>query len=265
MSAVRYVRARSRGVIGWWKTDGHSLVFMGDRPPWDARAEEAPGRAGKEKPRRVDFDEVTLLAPCAPTKIVAVGLNYQDHAAESGVPLPEEPLIFLKPPSAVIGPEEDIVLPPGAGRVDYEGELAVVIGRRAKDLPPGEARGAIFGYTCMNDVTARDLQARDGQWSRAKGFDTFACLGPGVATDVDPSDLPIETYLNGRRVQASRTSQLIFDVSGLVSFVSRVMTLEPGDILSTGTPAGVGPLAAGDVVEIRIEGIGTLRNPVRKA
>jgi 2-keto-4-pentenoate hydratase/2-oxohepta-3-ene-1,7-dioic acid hydratase in catechol pathway len=238
------------------------LIFSGERPPWEA-AEGA--RAGGPEARRADFDEVTLLAPASPTKIVAVGLNYRDHAAEMGAPLPEEPLIFLKPPSAVIGPEEDIVLPPSAERVDYEGELAVVIGRRVKDAGPGEARAAIFGYTCLNDVTARDLQARDGQWSRAKGFDTFACVGPAVATGIDPSDLSIETWLNGRRAQASRTSQLIFDVAALVSFVSRVMTLEPGDLLSTGTPAGVGPLAAGDVVEIRIEGIGTLRNPVRKA
>ncbi len=261
---MRYLRARHRGETGWWRTEGDALVFTGERPPWEPPPEKGP-RAAAETPRRADFDAVTILAPAAPTKIVAIGLNYRDHAAEMGTPPPEEPLIFLKPPSAVIGPEEDIVLPPMAARVDYEGELAVVIGRRVKDAGGEEARAAIFGYTCLNDVTARDLQARDGQWSRAKGFDTFACVGPAIATEIDPSDLPIETWLNGRRVQASRTSQLIFDVAALVRFVSRVMTLEPGDLISTGTPSGVGPIAGGDVVEVRIEGIGTLRNPVRKA
>jgi len=261
---VRYLRARYRGETGWWQSEGGALAFVGERPPWETRPKKGPRAAG-EAPRRADFDAVTILAPASPTKIVAIGLNYRDHAAEMGTPLPDEPLIFLKPPSAVIGTEEDIVLPRMAARVDYEGELAVMIGRRVKDATAGEARGAIFGYTCLNDVTARDLQARDGQWSRAKGFDTFACVGPAIATGVDPSDLVIETWLNGRRVQASRTSQLIFDVAALVSFVSRVMTLEPGDLISTGTPSGVGPLAEGDVVEVRIEGIGTLRNPVRKA
>lgn len=262
---MRLVRARHRGETGWWRIEGNALLFVSERPPWEKRPEEGKHAAAGARPRRADFDEVTILAPAAPAKIIAIGLNYGDRASEMGAPLPEEPLLVLKPASAVIGPEEDIVLPPTAARVDYEGELAVVIGRRVKDAAPAEALRAVFGYTCLNDVTVRDRQPGDVRWSRAEGFEPFACVGPAIATGLDPSGLLIETWLNGRRVQASRTSQLIFDVAALVSFASRVMTLEPGDLLSTGTPAGVGPLADGDFVEIRIEGIGTLRNAVRKA
>jgi 2-keto-4-pentenoate hydratase/2-oxohepta-3-ene-1,7-dioic acid hydratase in catechol pathway len=203
-----------------------------------------------------------LLAPCAPTKIVAVGVNYADHAKEFGKEPPQEPLIFLKPPSAVIGPGDPIRLTPLSRRVDYEGELAVVIGKRTRNVTPARAARHILGYTIVNDVTARDLQKRDGQWARAKGFDTFAPLGPWIVAGVSPDDLKIETFVNGRRRQSSRTSQLVFNVRRLVSFISRAMTLEPGDVISTGTPAGVGPLTRGDRVEVRVEKIGALVNTV---
>lgn len=211
----------------------------------------------------LDVSQVKFLAPASPSKIVAVGLNYRDHAREMGDPLPEEPLIFLKPSTAVIGPEAAIEIPPGAGRVDYEAELAVVIGKKARQVSVEAAREYILGYSCFNDVTARDLQAKDGQWTRAKSFDTFAPLGPWVVDKLDPANLGIELYCNGERRQKSNTNQLIFDVYHLVSYASHIMTLLPGDVIATGTPSGVGPLAAGDVVEVRIEGIGTLRNTVK--
>jgi 2-keto-4-pentenoate hydratase/2-oxohepta-3-ene-1,7-dioic acid hydratase in catechol pathway len=206
--------------------------------------------------------EVRLLAPCQPGKIVGVGRNYRQHAAELGHPLPAEPLIFLKPPTALAGPGDPIVRPRGFARVDFEGELAVVIGRRARHLRPDEALDHVFGYTCINDVSVRDLQQRDGQWTRAKGFDSFAPLGPCIATDLDPGNLRIRTLQNGVLRQDGSTADLIFDVPTLVAFVSRVMTLLPGDVIATGTPAGVSGMAAGDVVEIDIEGIGRLCNPV---
>jgi 2-keto-4-pentenoate hydratase/2-oxohepta-3-ene-1,7-dioic acid hydratase in catechol pathway len=197
------------------------------------------------------------------TKIVGVGLNYRAHAAEMGKPLPEEPLLFLKPPSAVIGTGEAIVIPPGYQRVDYEAELAVVIGRRARRVPRDEALDYVRGYTCLNDVTVRDLQKKDVQYTRAKGFDTFCPMGPRVVEGLDPSGLAITSRLNGETRQRSTTADLIFDVPALIEFVSRVMTLEEGDVISTGTPPGVGPLHGGDVIEIEIEGIGVLSNPVR--
>jgi 2-keto-4-pentenoate hydratase/2-oxohepta-3-ene-1,7-dioic acid hydratase in catechol pathway len=207
--------------------------------------------------------DVRLLAPCAPTKIVAVGLNYRDHAKEFGRPIPKEPLLFLKPSSAVIGPGEAVRLTPLSKQVDYEAELAVVIGRTCRNVKAAKASQYILGYTLMNDVTARDLQKTDGQWTRAKGFDTFAPLGPWIASGIRVRDLKIETYVNGKRKQSSRTSQLVFGVNELVAHVSRVMTLEPGDVISTGTPSGVGPLKRGDRVEIRIEKIGSLINSVQ--
>jgi len=208
-----------------------------------------------------EMDKARLLAPCLPSKIVALGLNYRSHAEETKLPIPEVPLIFLKPSTAVVGPEDKIVLPPLAKcRVDYEGELGVVIGRRAKHVPKDKAREYIIGYTCVNDVSERYAQRDDGQWTRAKGFDTFAPIGPWIETEVDPGDLKIETRLNGETRQSARTSDLIFDVDTLVSFVSSVMTLLPGDIIATGTPAGIGRMKPGDVVEVTIEKIGTLRN-----
>jgi 2-keto-4-pentenoate hydratase/2-oxohepta-3-ene-1,7-dioic acid hydratase in catechol pathway len=211
------------------------------------------------------IEDVRLLPPVEPTKIVAVGLNYRDHAEEVGMPLPELPLLFLKPPSSVIGPGDAIRLPKGVGRVDYEAELAIVIGRKATEVSRSQAAGYILGYGCLNDVTARELQASDGQWTRCKGFDTFCPLGPWIETDADPSDLAVETYLNGEPRQSSRTSKLVFGPERLVEFVSHVMTLEPGDVIATGTPPGIGPMKAGDEVEIRIEGIGSLVNRVEEA
>jgi 2-keto-4-pentenoate hydratase/2-oxohepta-3-ene-1,7-dioic acid hydratase in catechol pathway len=206
--------------------------------------------------------EVRLLAPCTPTKVVAVGLNYRDHAQELGMAVPENPVLFLKPPTAVIGPGDDIIYPAMSRQVDYEGELGIVIRDRVSRIAPGDARKHILGYTCANDVTARDLQKQDGQWTRAKGFDTFCPVGPWIETDIDPGDLVIETYLNGERRQSSRTSQFVFSVERLVSFISQIMTLHPGDLIITGTPAGIGPMKPGDEVEVRIEGIGGLKNRV---
>ncbi|MDI9611398.1 MAG: fumarylacetoacetate hydrolase family protein [Archaeoglobales archaeon] len=205
---------------------------------------------------------VKFLPPVSPTKIIAVGLNYVDHAEELGMPIPEEPIIFIKPPSAVIGDRDPILIPSLSKRVDYEGELAVVIARRCRSVPKEKAKDFILGYTCFNDVTARDLQARDGQWTRAKSFDTFAPIGPYIVELEDLSKLRIETRVNGEVKQRSNTSNMIFDVFSLVEFISSIMTLEAGDIIATGTPAGVGMLKSKDLVEVEIEKIGVLRNPV---
>jgi len=208
------------------------------------------------------LEQVKLLPPVMPSKIVAIGLNYKDHAAEVKFDLPEEPLIFLKPASAVIGHLDPIIYPAIARRVDYEGELGIVIGKEAKGVAEETADEFILGYTCFNDVTARDLQGKDGQWTRAKGFDTFAPLGPWIETEIDTACLRLETFLNGERKQSSDTSYLIFPPRRLVSFISRIMTLYPGDCIATGTPSGIGPMNVGDTVEVRIEGIGGLVNTV---
>jgi 2-keto-4-pentenoate hydratase/2-oxohepta-3-ene-1,7-dioic acid hydratase in catechol pathway len=204
--------------------------------------------------------EVKLLSPCLPTKIVALGLNYHDHAEEVKMVLPKEPLIFLKPSTSVIGPGEAIIYPKMSRRVDYEAELAVVIGKVAKKVSEEKAADYILGYTCLNDVTARDLQPKDGQWTAAKGFDTFAPIGPWIITDIDPHHLDVSSYLNGERRQHSNTKNLIFGPRQLVSFISRVMTLLPGDVIATGTPSGIGPMAIGDKIDVVIERIGTLSN-----
>jgi len=212
---------------------------------------------------RYPLADVRLLAPVLPSKVVAIGKNYADHALEMGGEAPAEPVLFLKPSTAVIGPREPIVYPAELSeRVDFEGELAVVIGRLCRQVPPARVPDVVFGYTCANDVTARDLQARDGQWDRAKGFDTFCPLGPWIETDTDPADLELTTIVNGEIRQNARTSQLLHGVTALVAFVSAVMTLLPGDVLLTGTPAGVGPLKDGDEVSVTIEEIGTLTNEV---
>jgi 2-keto-4-pentenoate hydratase/2-oxohepta-3-ene-1,7-dioic acid hydratase in catechol pathway len=201
-----------------------------------------------------------------PGKIVAVGKNYLDHVREmGGTDAADEPILFMKPPSAVIGDGDAILLPPQSSRVDYEGELVAIIGTRLRDVSAQQALIGVQGFCCGNDVTARDLQAKDGQWTRAKSFDTFCALGPAVVAGVDPSDLRLRTRVNGEVLQDSRTSLLITPVGELLAFISRVMTLEPGDAVFTGTPAGVGPLSEGDVVEVEVEGVGVLRNPVRRA
>lgn len=214
------------------------------------------------------LDDLQLLAPVVPTKIVCVGLNYPTHADESRMDLPAEPLMFLKPPSSVIGPGAHVILPPQSERVDYEAELAVVIGRRCRNVALDDAWDYVLGVTCGNDVTARDLQMRDNQWARAKGFDTFSPLGPWLVTglsEADVADLEVICRVNGELCQRGRTSEMVFSPSQLIAYIAGIMTLEPGDVIMTGTPSGVGPLAAEDVVEVEIGGIGVLRNPVRAA
>lgn len=206
-----------------------------------------------------------LLPPATPSKIVCVGLNYRAHAEEMGKPLPEEPLLFLKPPSAVLAPEGEIELPPESHDVQHEGELAVVIGRRARRVSVDDAQDYVLGLTLLNDVTARDIQRREQKYTRAKGFDTFAPLGPTIVAGLQPSRLTLETRVNGAVRQRSGVDDLIFSVPELVSFVSQIMTLEPGDVISTGTPSGVGVLVPGDVVEVEIPEIGLLRNRVVEA
>jgi 2-keto-4-pentenoate hydratase/2-oxohepta-3-ene-1,7-dioic acid hydratase in catechol pathway len=224
----------------------------------------SPGKGGVQfTGATFPLDDVRLLAPVLPSKVVAVGRNYADHAREMGSEPPAEPVLFLKPSTAVVGHGDPIAYPVKlTQRVDYEGELAVIIGRLCREVPAAQAAEVIFGYTCANDVTARDLQARDGQWTRAKGFDTFCPLGPWIETDADPADLQLTTEVNGEVRQQARTSQLLYDVPALVEYVSTVMTLLPGDVLLTGTPAGVGPLEDGDEVSVTIENVGSLHNTV---
>ena len=213
-------------------------------------------------PVRGGLGAARVLAPVIPRKIVCVGLNYKDHAAEVGKKLPPEPLLFFKPATAVIGPGDTIALPPGVGRVDYEAELAVVIGTRAHRVRAARALDVIFGATCVNDVTARDMQNTETQYTRCKSFDTFAPIGPCIATGFDAAPRTVEGWVNSERRQISSTSALIFPIEHLIEYISFVMTLEPGDVISTGTPPGVGPLKAGDVVTVKVEGVGELRNPV---
>jgi 2-keto-4-pentenoate hydratase/2-oxohepta-3-ene-1,7-dioic acid hydratase in catechol pathway len=213
---------------------------------------------GKQYP----LEAVTLLAPCRPSKIVAVGLNYRSHAEEIKMPLPDEPLLFLKPSTAVIGPGDAIVYPSMSRRVDYEAELGVIIGAVAKNVSEKEAQQYILGYTCFNDVTARDLQGKDKQFTRSKSFDTFAPMGPWIETELDPGTLRVESYLGGVRKQSGTTADLVFSVYELLAFISKVMTLLPGDVIATGTPSGIGPMRVGDHIEIVVEGIGRLSNVV---
>jgi 2-keto-4-pentenoate hydratase/2-oxohepta-3-ene-1,7-dioic acid hydratase in catechol pathway len=214
----------------------------------------------------VNLSDAKLLPPVAPSKIVCVGRNYKEHAAELGNTMPDEPLLFLKAPSSIIGDGETILLPRFSQRVEHEGELAVVIGRRCGNIGEDEDPLAYaLGYTCLNDVTARDLQRKDVQFTRAKSFDTFCPVGPFVVTGLDPSDLLVETRVGGELRQSGRTSMMAFSVPFLIRYISKMMSLEPGDLISTGTPAGVGPLLDGDTVEVSVEGVGTLRNTVRAA
>jgi 2-keto-4-pentenoate hydratase/2-oxohepta-3-ene-1,7-dioic acid hydratase in catechol pathway len=211
---------------------------------------------------KFELKDIKLLAPCEPSKIVAVGINYRDHATEMKHDLPEEPVLFIKPSTAVIGPEEKIIRPQMSQRVDYEAELALVIGKLAKNVEPQNAFEYVLGATCLNDVTARDLQSKDGQWTRAKSFDTFAPMGPFIVTGADYNNIDIELVLNGEIKQKSNTSFFIANAQKIVSYISHIMTLNPGDVIATGTPSGVGPMEKGDIVEVRLQGIGILKNYV---
>ena len=223
----------------------------------------APWHAWTRGARSWRLADVRLLTPVVPGKIVCVGRNYAAHAAELGNEVPKEPLIFLKPPSAVIGPGDAIVVPPQSQRVEHEGELAVVIGRRCSRLrDTDDPLAYVLGYTCLNDVTARDLQKSDVQFTRAKGFDTFCPVGPHIETQLDPADVLVEAHVNGALRQSGRTSLMVYPIGFIVRWISNIMTLMPGDLIATGTPAGVGPLVPGDVVEVSVAGVGLLRNPV---
>lgn len=257
MKICRYVAADSSaprfGIL-----EGDSIAEISETP-WGAERWNKTGRA-------IPVTSVRILAPVMPTKIVCVGRNYAAHAAELGNDVPKEPLIFLKPPSSIAGPGEPIVLPRFSSRVEHEGELGLVVGRRAAHLSDSDdALSHLCGYTCVNDVTARDLQKADVQFTRAKGFDTFCPVGPHIETDLNPADVLVECRVNGAVRQSSRTSLMIFSAAFVVRWISRMMTLEPGDLIATGTPAGVGPLVAGDKADVFVEGIGLLSNPVHPA
>lgn len=208
------------------------------------------------------LEEVTLLAPCTPSKIICAGLNYYGHAKEMGTSIPQTPLLFLKPSTSLIGPNDPIIYPEMVEELHYEAELAIIIGERCHKITEEEVKEKILGYTCFNDVTARDLQKKDGQWTRSKSFDTFAPTGPFIVSHIDPQNLTLSLYLNGERRQFSSTSDMIFSVDEIVSFASQIMTLLPGDIIATGTPSGIGPMEVGDVVEVEIEKIGSLQNTI---
>ncbi|MDO8964338.1 MAG: fumarylacetoacetate hydrolase family protein [Coriobacteriia bacterium] len=248
---MKVVRVFTGEDVRYGLADDTMITLISDEPFAAWETEDAVALAGAR-----------LMPPAMPTKIVCVGINYRQHAVEMGHDIPDEPVIFLKPPTAMNAPMGEVHIPPGVKQLDYEGELAVVMGRRAHRVSPNEGLTHVLGYTCANDITARDLQRKDGQWTRAKGFDGFCPLGPWVETDVDPSDLAIETYLNGELKQSARTSDMIFSVPMIVSFVSHVMTLLPGDVILTGTPSGIGGMQSGDTVEVRIEGIGSLTSRI---
>jgi 2-keto-4-pentenoate hydratase/2-oxohepta-3-ene-1,7-dioic acid hydratase in catechol pathway len=253
MSQARLIRYQANQVVAYGMVVDRLVRHLSSEP-WESLR---PG------PVVAGLEDVTLLAPCLPSKIIAVGRNYAAHAAEHGAEVPAEPLIFLKPASAVIGPQQAIVYPERLSQhVDHEAELAVVIGRRARRVRRVEALAYVLGYTCANDVTARDLQQRDGQWARSKGFDTFCPLGPWIVTDLDITDVAVRCRVNTELRQDGRTRDMVFGVDELIAYASAVMTLEPGDLILTGTPAGVGPMLPGDRVAVEIEGIGILENEV---
>ncbi len=254
-------RYRADGLVCWGRREGEEFVRL-DGPPW---------LGGRECGPRDAAARVVLLPPVVPTKIVCVGLNYREHIAESttvvpgGLAEPAEPLLFLKPPSAVVATGEAIRYPRGVERLDPEAELGVVMGKRARAVPAEAALDFVAGYTCFDDVSARNYQRKDGQWARAKGFDTFAPLGPWVASGLAPDALHVRCRVNGQERQHGCTADLIHPVPALVSFISRIMTLEPGDVIATGTPAGVAPVHPGDLIEVEVEGIGVLANRVEVA
>ena len=247
---MKIARIVHEGRESYARVEGSSLVLLDGKP----------GEAFRPAGGSVDLPQARLLAPCLPSKALCIGLNYRDHAVEFGLAIPSSPVVFIKPPTTLLEPFGRILWPELSKRVEYEAELVVVIGRRARNLKESEALDFVLGYTCGNDVTARDLQPKEGQWTLAKSFDSFMPLGPWIETELDPGDLEISSWLNGQRKQHSRTSNLIFPVAFLVSYLSRVMTLEPGDVVMTGTPSGVGPMARGDELAVEIEGIGRLVN-----
>jgi 2-keto-4-pentenoate hydratase/2-oxohepta-3-ene-1,7-dioic acid hydratase in catechol pathway len=250
----RFVRVEYEGRAFWGEITDDRVVEL-DQPCWLSPSPTGPA---------IPLADVKYLCPVQPTKIILVGLNYRAHVShsQSATEAPQNPVLFMKPPSSLLPANGQIVYPDGVDRVDYEAELAVVMGRRGRRIPPDEVPNHILGYTCLNDVTARRIQKQDGQWTRGKGYDTFCPIGPEVVTGIDPSDLLVEAYLNGERKQSGRTSQMIFPVPELVSFISDVMTLEPGDVISTGTPEGIDPMQRGDTIEVRIEKVGSLVNTV---
>jgi 2-keto-4-pentenoate hydratase/2-oxohepta-3-ene-1,7-dioic acid hydratase in catechol pathway len=255
MSAIIYIRWNQAGSQGQWGRVVGQRVRPLAQAPWLG---ERPLDGATDLP----LAGLPLMAPCEPSKIVCVGVNYSDHAQEMGHGLPTEPLLFLKPPSALAHPGQAIRLPAASRRVDHEAELAFVVGRR---VGPGmDPQGALFGYTCANDVTARDLQQKDGQWTRAKGFDTFCPAGPFLVAGAEVGDSTISCRVNGQQRQKSSTAQLIFKPQQILAAIAAVMTLEPGDLVLTGTPGGIGPLLPGDAVEVFVQGVGTLVNPVTR-
>jgi 2-keto-4-pentenoate hydratase/2-oxohepta-3-ene-1,7-dioic acid hydratase in catechol pathway len=251
---MKIARVAAGGEAVWAIVEGDTTYRL-EGSPWERPQRGAP---------LGNLSTTRLLAPCQPTKIVCIGLNYRAHAAESGQEVPAEPLMFLKPPTSVVGPGEDVVWAPGSEKIDYEAELAVVFKKRAKAVPVGASGEYVLGYTCANDVSARDFQRGDGQWARAKGSDTFCPLGPWIETELDPTDLRISGKLNGETRQDSRTSDLVFGVDFLISHLTKYFTMEPGDVLITGTPAGIGAMKPGDEYEVTIEGIGSLKNTMTR-
>ena len=250
MRFIRYTTGNDAPRYGWVLEDKIGPI------------EGAPFGEFRRLDAEIPLHMARLLAPVVPSKIICVGRNYAEHAREQNVDVPEIPLLFMKPPSAIINPGDNIILPPQSKQVEHEGELAVVIGRTGRWIPAEEALGYVLGYTVANDVTARDLQRRDGQWTRGKGFDTFCPIGPWIETSLDPADLLVQTRVNGEMRQMASTREMMFPVEQLIAFISSVMTLAPGDVILTGTPAGIGPLLPGDIVEVSVEGIGSLSNPV---
>lgn len=249
--------------LGQKNDEAHYGILDGDRVAEISGQFDSLPHSIKRPGTSWPLADVKLLPPCAPSKIVCVGRNYTEHAAELGNDLPKEPLIFLKPPSSILAPGDPIILTPHSERVDYEGELAIVIAKTCSRLRnPAEAKSYILGYTCLNDVTARDLQKKDVQFTRAKGFDTFCPFGPFIETELDLSGTTVETFLNGAKRQSACIAEMIFPVDVIIQWISQMMTLLPGDVIATGTPSGVGPLRAGDVVEVAVSGVGRLRNPV---
>ncbi|MDB4972460.1 MAG: 2-hydroxyhepta-2,4-diene,7-dioate isomerase [Myxococcaceae bacterium] len=251
---MRIFRIDHAGATYYARSSSHEAELeLLSGPPWTT---------GVPTGDRVLLSNVRLLAPVEPSKIVCVGRNYAAHAKELGNDVPSEPLIFLKPPSSLLGPEGAIVLPPSSERVEHEAEVGIVIAHRLKDVSVDQALEGVFGVTCINDVTARDLQRKEVQFTRAKSFDTFCPVGPWIETELSLAELEVTGRVNGQRRQHAPVSQMSFSIGTLISFISRVMTLEPGDLIATGTPEGVGPLRAGDIVEIEVSGVGVLRNNV---